>query len=124
MDGAPRSIQEGTRLRGDHPAVQAFPAMFCGPNPDDAAIAEAKRAAYAQAFESGNQSRAAEAEPSMVAKSIPDEYRLVVTRDHISPGERGSGYGVILHAGETVDARSAAVKELSKIDKTLFEKPQ
>lgn len=67
--------------------------------------------------------REVKAEPSMIAKPIPDEHRLVITRDHISPGDPGTGYGVILHEGEVVDARATAVKELSKIDKSLFSKP-
>ncbi|MGI8406966.1 MAG: hypothetical protein ACR2L3_00435 [Actinomycetota bacterium] len=122
VEGAPMAVKEGTKLRGDHPAVLAHPAMFVGPDPDDAQVAAAKRAAYAEAFAAGNASRQSNPEPSMVAKPIPPEHQRVVARDFISPGSRGSGYGLILHAGEVVDSRSAVVRELSKTEKTLFKK--
>lgn len=123
LDGAPVNIRAGTKLLGTHPAVVAYPAMFTGPNPDDATIADAKREAYARAFAEGNASRNTDPEPSLVAAPIPAQHQRVVTRDFISPGSRGSGFGVVLHEGEIVDARAEAVKELSKIDKSLFTKP-
>lgn len=94
--------------------------MFCGPNPDDAEVAAAKREVYAAAFAAGNESRDTDPEPSLIARPIPPEHRLQVTRDHIA---RGTAHGIVLHRGEIVDGRGHDVKELLKLDKTLFATP-
>ena len=53
----------------------------------------------------------------MVARSIPAEHQLVVTRDHISWG-RGSNVGRSLHAGDLIDERDEIVMEVMTLPST------